>query len=336
VAAAKGNNWHGCEALWRLSYIRRNSIKLADMLQVISCNFGHRKPSGTKRELRLGRLDGEVVMRHSKFIISVTALSAILGIGAASAADLPMQGYSKAIAPAIYNWTGFYVGANLGYSWGRADSTITSTPAGTTNTSSLDLNGAVGGGQIGFNWQTSAYVWGLEADFQGTDQRNSLFNIDRNFADVNAATGTAVPGQAIVSNFDQKLTWFGTVRGRIGFLPDPRLMVYATGGFAYGRVESSVTTIDPDGDAVGAKWAEDRFGWVVGDGVETAIYDNWSLKFEYLHVDLGRGGSATTSPLAGLAGSPNIPAGTIVGNLAMNTRLTDEIVRLGVNYRFRY
>jgi outer membrane immunogenic protein len=273
-------------------------------------------------------------MRDSKFIISVAAFSAILGIGTASAADLPMESYSK--APAIYNWTGFYVGGNFGYSWGRADSAITSTPAGTTNTSSLDLNGAVGGGQIGFNWQTNAIVWGLETDFQGTDQKNSLFNIDRNFADVNAATGTAVPGQAIVSNFDQRLKWFGTFRGRIGFLPDPRWMVYATGGFAYGRVESSVTSIDPDGDAVGARWAEDRMGFVVGAGVESVLYDNWTWKLEYLHVDLGRGGSATNSPLAGLAGSPNIPAGTIVGNLAMNTRLTDEIVRVGVNYRFRY
>ncbi len=229
-------------------------------------------------------------MRNLKSIIAVAAFSAILGIGTAAAADLPMQSYTKEMAPvALYNWTGFYVGGNFGYSWGRADSVITSTPAGTTSTNSQDLNGAVGGGQIGFNWQTNNFVWGLEADFQGTDQRNSFFNIDRNLADVNAATGTAVPGQAIVSSFDQRLKWLGTVRGRLGFLPDPRWMVYATGGFAYGRVESSVTSIDPDGDAVGARWAEDRMGFVVGAGVESVLYDDWTWKLEYIHVDLGRG-----------------------------------------------
>lgn len=270
-------------------------------------------------------------MRNS--IIAVAALSTILGIGSAAAADFPIQ---KAMAPvALYNWTGFYVGGNLGASWGTADSQITSTPVATTNTNSLNLNGAVYGGQIGFNWQVNNIVLGLETDFQGTSQKNSSFNIDRNLADVNAATGNAVPGQAIVSNFDQRLKWFGTVRGRIGFLPDPRWMVYATGGFAYGRVDSSVVSIDPDGDAVGASWAENRIGWVVGAGVEAALYDNWSWKLEYLHVDLPTG-SATNSPLAGLAGSPNVPPGLIVGNLAINTRMTDEIVRFGVNYRFRY
>jgi outer membrane immunogenic protein len=277
-------------------------------------------------------------MRDSKFMISVAALSAILGIGTASAADMPMQSYSKApaIAPVIYSWTGFYVGGNFGYSWGKANSDFTNTPIGglaTTRSSSQNLNGALGGGQIGFNWQTNAFVWGVEADFQGTDQRKSLFNIDRNPADI-AAAGF-LPGQAIVSNFDQRLKWFGTARGRIGYLPDPRWLVYATGGFAYGRVDSNLTSIDPDGDAVGARWSENRTGWVVGAGVEAALFDNWTWKLEYLHVDLGRGGSVNSS-LAGLGGGMFLPAGTVVANLAINTRLTDEIVRLGANYRFRY
>ena len=137
-------------------------------------------------------------MRDSKFMISVAALSAILGIGTASAADMPMQSYSNApaIAPVIYSWTGFYVGGNFGYSWGKANSDFTNTPIGglaTTRSSSQNLNGALGGGQVGFNWQTNAFVWGVEADFQGTDQRKSLFNIDRNPADI-AAAGFA-PGR---------------------------------------------------------------------------------------------------------------------------------------------
>jgi outer membrane immunogenic protein len=281
-------------------------------------------------------------MTGSKYITAVAAISAILGTGTASAADLPVRSYSKAPAmvPVIYNWTGFYVGGNFGYSWGEANSDFTNTPTAaggggptTRRSNSQNLNGALGGGQIGFNWQTNAFVWGLEADFQGTDQRKSLFTIDRNPADLIAAG--FVPGQALVSSFDQRLKWFGTVRGRIGYLPDPRWLVYATGGFAYGRVDSNLTSIDPDGDAVRGRWSENRTGWVVGAGVEAALLDNWTWKLEYLHVDLGRNGS-TNSPLVGLGGGLFLPAGTVVANLALNTRLTDEIVRLGVNYRFKY
>jgi outer membrane immunogenic protein len=268
----------------------------------------------------------------------------------AMAADLarPAPEYTKApVMTPVYNWTGFYVGGNFGYGWGKADSDFAFTPtalggggATTTNSNSQRVNGAFGGGQIGFNWQTNAFVWGVEADFQGADQRNSQLNFDRNPADLIAAIGPpnngfgAQPGEAIVSNLSQNLKWFGTARGRIGFLPDPRWLVYATGGFAYGRVSSDLTTVEPDGDTLHSNWSENRIGWVAGVGVEAALADNWTWKFEYLHVDLGSGGS-TNSPVTGLPGSPNI-AGVVVANAAITTRFTDEIVRLGVNYRLRY
>src|SRR5512141_1668902 len=113
------------------------------MLPIISCNVSYRS-FRYQTCVSFGQLDGRLLMTGSKYVTTIAALSVMFGIGAASAADLPMQGYSKAIAPAIYKWTGFYVGGNFGYRWERADSAITSTPAGTANTSSQDLNGAVG------------------------------------------------------------------------------------------------------------------------------------------------------------------------------------------------
>ncbi|HET6838584.1 MAG TPA: outer membrane protein [Bradyrhizobium sp.] len=283
-----------------------------------------------------------------QIVLTAALLTAVSG--SAMAADLykpAPSDYTKApiIAP-VYNWTGFYVGGNFGYGWGKADSDFAFTPTAlggggptTTSSNSQKVNGALGGAQIGFNWQTNAVVWGVEADFQGADQRNSFQNLDRNPADVIAADGApdngfgAQPGEAIISTLNQSLKWFGTARGRIGYLPDPRWLVYATGGFAYGRVSSDLTVIDPDGDTSHANWSENRTGWVAGVGVEAALSDSWTWKFEYLHVDLGSGGS--TSPFTGLPGSPFI-AGVVVANAAINTRFTDEIVRLGVNYKFRY
>ncbi len=185
------------------------------MLQVIGCNRGYHT-FGHQTQVVLGPLDRGST--HEKFEIhncgrGIQRDPWHWNCSCCGLANAKL--YQGDGAWALYNWTGFYVGGNFGYSWGRANSVIASTPAGTTSTNSQDLNGAVGGGQIGFNWQTNNFVWGLEADFQGTDQRNSFFNIDRNLADVNAATGTAVPGQAIVSSFDQRLKWLGTVRGRL-------------------------------------------------------------------------------------------------------------------------
>src|ERR1700716_2841063 len=121
-----------------------------------------------------------LIMRASTFKVIATAVFAVVtAIPTASAADLAARPYTKA-PPAlveVYNWTGFYIGGNVGYSWGRSrdTSTLTNT-AGTVLFTSIDrsdLNGFVGGGQIGHNWQVQNWVWGLEADIQGTDEHGS-------------------------------------------------------------------------------------------------------------------------------------------------------------------
>ena len=170
---------------------------------------------------------------------------------AASAADLPRQ-YTKApapMAPPVFNWSGFYIGANAGYGW--ADSSFG------------DANGFIGGGQIGYNWQGlgSPLVLGLEADLQFSDMSTS--------ATVGGVTA------------DADINAFGTVRGRIGYAFD-RFMIYGTGGLAFTNTELSLS-------AGGASVSDDDWstGWTLGGGVEWALMPNWSAKLEYLYVDSG-------------------------------------------------
>jgi outer membrane immunogenic protein len=281
-----------------------------------------------------------------KFIVA--ALAGLFGATSALAADLPAPVYTKApvyVDPG-YNWTGFYLGGNLGYSWGRSSDTSTfSNGAGTLLSTSVgrsNLDGIVGGGQAGYNWQMQSWVWGLEGDIQGTGERGSR--------DISCATGvctpstittttrtvpgffaaappiitttTITPGLAIPATLTQKIDWFGTVRARGGVLVTPRVLFYATGGLAYGQVNSSETI---SGSPFSS--SDTRVGYTVGGGIEGAIGGNWTAKLEYLFVDLGRtsGSFATTIPASG--------GGTLASNYS--SHVTDNVLRFGVNYNFR-
>jgi outer membrane immunogenic protein len=150
-----------------------------------------------------------------RFLFALAA-SAALTAGHASAADLPVKAPAAYVTPApVSIWAGGYVGANIGYGWGRAEATV----GGVTG--SQDLDGVIGGGQIGYNWQwASPLVLGIEADFQGSGQKHD-----------------AVIGAATITN---SISWFATLRGRIGYAPS-NWMIYATGGLAYGEFRSEAT-----------------------------------------------------------------------------------------------
>jgi len=187
---------------------------------------------------------------------SFTALGAavaVLGFAtAASAADLSRREAMPAKAPMyapVYNWTGFYVGVNLGGAWSESNSNFG------------QASGVVGGGQIGYNWQPvgTPLVLGIEADIQGTSLKNS------------SSIGGGITG-------DAKVPAFGTVRARLGYAWD-RFMVYGTGGFAYSDTKVSLT--GPGGSVSDTKWGT---GWTAGGGVEWAFLGPWSAKLEYLYV----------------------------------------------------
>lgn len=268
-------------------------------------------------------------MRVSIFkTIATSALAAISVASAASAADLAARPYTKApVAVPVYNWTGFYVGGNVGYSWGRSSDTSTLTNgAGTvlfTSAASANMDGVIGGGQIGYNWQVQNWVWGLEADIQASDQKGRRDFLCPTAVCTPSAILLVAPGPAVPVALDQKLEWFGTVRGRVGVLATPQVLFYATGGLAYGEVNTSATI---GAGAFGFGANDTRVGYTVGAGVEGAIGGNWTAKLEYLYMDLGRtsGSFLTTIPALG--------GGVLSHNYS--SRITDNIVRVGLNYKF--
>jgi outer membrane immunogenic protein len=279
-------------------------------------------------------------MRSAKFMAgAVIVAGALAGVSAASAADMAPRMYTKAPIPAvIYDWTGFYIGGNVGYSWGRAstDGNVSGTqgvsvfrtasgggPTVVTALAALpisgraNVNGVIGGGQAGYNWQRGTWLFGLETDIQGSDERGS--------SDV-CTTATAC---LFTANY--KLDWFGTARGRIGFLPSERILLYATGGLAYGGFSANSPLIPG--------WGSTHAGYTVGAGAEFAVDNHWSIKVEYLYMDLGNiggGGAAGTTAVTQLntptPGFSTVTTTTLTS--AFNTRFTDNILRVGVNYRF--
>ncbi len=265
-----------------------------------------------------------------KLLVMTTALVAFAAAGSASAADLPAAPLYKAppvMAP-VFTWTGFYIGVSAGGHWDTDRITASANPVGfvpflinvpilnNALATSLNPKGFIGGGQIGYNWQTGNFVLGLEADasgMSGTAQRTLTG------APLTAA-GLALGDFATDS---VKATFLGTVRGRVGVTFD-RVLLYATGGAAWGTIQTTDTFGAFSGTVVSTiSNTTNRFGWTVGGGVEFAIANNWSFKAEYLYVDLGN----FTQTIPAITGAPNT-------TIAVNHAYTENIARVGLNYRF--
>jgi outer membrane immunogenic protein len=284
-------------------------------------------------------------MRSSKLFLAVSvALGAVLAVSAASAADLAVKAPITPVATSAYSWAGFYIGGNVGYSWGRAASNLNADPVtvnlngftpfntpGFVGSDALTPKGAIGGGQIGYNWQTSPnWIFGVEADVQASGEKAS-----RSFS--NAFSFTAPPPNPpfpvsgiATMDYAANINWFGTVRGRVGYAWD-RILFYATGGLAYGGVKIAGTnTVSgtvaglPFLSVIGIGHSQVNAGWTVGAGLEGALGDRWTWKAEYLYLDLG---------------SMNDPDGLLLvtstsgGRVTTHTNYTDNIVRLGLNFR---
>lgn len=226
-------------------------------------------------------------------LAAVAVATVVLGAGAASAADLPARMraqppvYTKAPPPMeVANWTGFYVGANVGFASARASSDIMAVDTSQT------LTGIIGGGQAGYNWQMGPWVFGAEIDVQGSSQD---------------ATWTGTIGGGAVSQATS-LPWFMTARGRVGYAFAPTWMVYVTGGGAWGEVKSVITAVPGV-----VTWDETRGGWVIGAGIEGKINRQWSWKVEYLHVDLG----SSSTVLFGVAPA-NLGITNDIGRVGVN------------------
>ena len=274
---------------------------------------------------------------------AIAAVAAVAATSAASAADLAARPYTKAPPPVVevWNWTGFYIGGNAGYSWGRSNTDVSyfstatglpiAPPVGSITGAGFDMNGAIAGGQIGYNWQSSNWVFGLEADAQWSDEKGrGVYSCAATLIGGPCLPGlTALPAGVTGTSLtvDQHLEWFGTVRGRAGILATPRVLLYATGGLAYGsfKTTGAFAGVTPAGIAVGsvASTSDTRLGWTVGAGIEGKITNNWSAKLEYLYMDFDsfRAGSFTL-----------LPGSAIGGNVDSHFR--DHVLRAGINYTF--
>ncbi|MDH6234123.1 outer membrane immunogenic protein [Mesorhizobium soli] len=194
----------------------------------------------------------------SKRIAVLAAFSTILSTGAFAADTVS----APEVIP-VFSWTGAYVGLNVGFGGGKFKHEIVgAAPAASFNASS---SGFVGGVQVGYNYQIDQWVVGAEADFQGANIKG-----DVDFGGV-VPVGT-------------KLDWYGTVRARAGMLATDRLLVYATGGLAYGHTKTYSEMML--GNSVSE--SKTKAGWTVGAGVEYAVTDHVSLKTEYAYTDLGK------------------------------------------------
>ncbi len=232
------------------------------------------------------------------------------------------------VPPPVFSWTGFYAGVNVGYGFDdRSNVTTTGQLAVNVNNvnggarpanARLNSDGVIGGGQIGYNWQVSPnWLFGIEADFQGTDIRDR-----RNVVTI------PLNGIGTLNNvFQTQLDYFGTVRGRFGYTFD-RTLIYATGGFAYGRVQNSANFFGPAGNnQFTGTTSKTETGYTVGGGIEHYFTQNWSVKGEYLYYDLG----STTTNVAVIVQ----PVGQ-GGGSGYNSRFNNDghIVRMGLNYKF--
>jgi outer membrane immunogenic protein len=227
---------------------------------------------------------------------SLFALAAALGLSAtaASAADM---------APASYDWTGFYLGVNAGAAFNNSDLENSldyigpgPRPIGAIDSkSNADDTAFTGGALFGYNWQMDQLVLGLETDFNYIGFSNDT---KRTFNDYPGGGGND-----ITQSLSMDASWFGTVRGRLGFAVD-NLLFYGTGGLAYGspQAESDLRAYTGAGTEIARSRASSddvNFGWTAGAGIEYGI-DSWSLGIEYLYVDLGE--TDWSANLTGVAG----------------------------------
>lgn len=250
------------------------------------------------------------------------------------------------VAPA-FSWTGAYIGVHGGYGWADWDGNLGTVagcngpcpdfdpanppPPNSYTTGYVDSSRSVsdegwfGGGQLGYNWQSGVLVFGLEADVSGG-------NLDASGGpyDTDARLSNSVWSKEV----DLSLDSFGTVRARLGYA-NGAVMPYVTGGLAWGKTSGDIAvTYTPNGhtnpNAVPAGTShasvdETHVGWTIGAGVEWAFAQHWSLKAEYLHIDLGSEDYA----FKGLT-----YAGAPFDTDNFKSELTVDTVKVGLNYNF--
>lgn len=177
----------------------------------------------------------------------------------ALAADLPRRTAAMAPAPVyaapIFTWSGFYVGAQAGYGWGKDKASFGATAVSTSP------DGILGGVHAGYNWQSGSFVYGLEGDIEYANQKDK-----KTIADI---------------TYNSKIGTSGSLRLRAGYAFD-RTLLYVTGGLAGADIKHTVLNAGATTKNSGVE-----YGWTVGAGLEHAFTQNWSARVEYRYSDFG-------------------------------------------------
>lgn len=231
--------------------------------------------------------------------------------------------------PSNHNWGGFYVGINAGYGLGATtgsqlnhgsdlDGTFVNGNGNLPANFSLNANGGLAGGQLGYNWQIDRFLLGLETDFQGSDINDTTKQ--------NTSLGGGFCNSSSLGMHN--LNYFGTARMRFGMSPLDNLLVYVTGGYAYGRTHTEADTAwNLNGNAcqgpINGSKNDTLSGWTTGLGGEYLLSDTWSVKAEYLHMGLGN--SQVTA---------NIPSNLQTAEINYKFNNSFDIFRIGVNLHF--
>jgi outer membrane immunogenic protein len=228
-----------------------------------------------------------------KSIIAGAAV-ALLCCANANAADIPAPAptYRAPVVVPVYNWSGFYIGGNLGWAFGNSSATYN--PTGFTW--DVSKNGFMGGGQVGVNWQTGAFVFGIEGDFDWINGKTSRSTVNGAFSG------------------DGGTTWASTIAARFGFAAD-NVLWYGKAGA--GWVNNTATIYNGAGTTL---WtgSNTNNGWLIGAGVEVGLTQNWTTKLEYNYLNLDN-----------WTGTPGILNGDSV-----SVSRTIQMLKVGLNYKF--
>jgi outer membrane immunogenic protein len=246
-----------------------------------------------------------------KFLLASVGAAALAG--PAWAAELP----PPPPPPPIFTWTGVYVGAQLGAAWNTGNYSFAGVdPAtGVVIDSSLGgtATGVIGGAHVGYQYQINQWVFGLEGSVDATTLDKTVMG---------SFPGFLFPG-ATLASIETRDNVQGSIRGRLGIAFD-RLLIYATGGVAFGGFSTDMTIADPTLSIfVTNSFSNTRVGWTAGGGIEYALLPNWWVFVEYRYTDFGTlstGLSAVT-----------LPAGLFFD---ASRRLQQNQVEAGFSYRF--
>jgi outer membrane immunogenic protein len=260
--------------------------------------------------------------RHLGWALATVVSFGVTGIGAAAAADMAVKAARPMPPPVVvYNWTGCYIGGNVGGGWARTEQTQIAKVGGpaiipNNDFGSSDASNVIGGGQIGCDYQVPGSRWVL-----GVQGMFDFGTIHSTHVEPTAFPG--FPVGAFIS--DNRTKDIFTATARVGYLFAPQVLAYVKGGGAWTRADHTFTGTIPFIFLSESALGVDRQGWTIGGGLEWMLAPGWSVFAEFNYMDFGR------KDISFVPGPATVGAADVV-----RTRLTTETALVGVNWKFNW